>query len=239
MKIFRLSRSRAALLGAFLLPILASCGGGGGGGGGNKNPSIDSATPAPTTKSTLNCTSESFTPNYANSVSLLRWDRFPLRVFFIRNDQLSDSRQQTAQAGFNQWVAATGNRADYILVDSASQANVTVSFYTFTGGSGDTLGTARVTFDDNNVLRSAKIELGITGNAANDRLTAAHEYGHTLGITGHSPRTADLMYFTGNANGEITNYDLNTARTAYCDDFNRSTGRTKAAVGPLKTIVMH
>jgi predicted Zn-dependent protease len=237
MKIFRLSRSRATLLGAFLLPILASCGGGGG--GGNKNPSIDSATPAPTTKQNVSCNNDTFAPNYARSVSLLRWSVFPLRVYFTRNDQLSASRQQTAQAGFNQWVAATGNRADYILVDSATKANVTVSFYAFTGGAGDTLGTATVTYDEDNIIRRAKIELGITGRNDDDISTAAHEYGHTLGITGHSPRPADLMHFTGNVSGDITDYDLNTVRTAYCDDFNRSTSRTKAAVGSLKTIVIH
>ncbi len=238
MKIFRFSPSRAALLGAFLLPILASCGGGGS--SGPKTPRVDSATPAPVGfNATDSCNYESFTPNYARSVSLLHWDRFPLRVSFTKNDQLSASRQAVAVKGFNQWVAATGNRADYTVVDSDASPNVTVSFYKFTGGPGDTLGTTTVSYTGDNVIRKAEIKLGITGNAADDQLTAAHEYGHTLGISGHSPVELDLMYFTGNLSGEITPSDLNTVRTAYCDNFNRSTARTSAAVGPLKTIVMH
>lgn len=238
----RFSRSLSAFLAAgALVPLLASCGGGGGGSKGPNPATIDSATPAPVAQSpaTASCNNLSFTPNYASSVSLLHWDRFPLRVYFVQNDQLSDSRRATALAGFNQWVTATGGRADYTVVGSAAQANVTVSFYRFTGGSGDTLGTTTVSYDGNNVIRKAVIELGITANAADDTLTSAHEYGHTLGITGHSPRELDLMYFTGNRSGEVTESDLNTAITAYCNNFNRSSNRTAAAVGPLKTIVIH
>lgn len=233
----RFSASRAALLGIFLLPVLASCGGGGG--GGNKTPRLDSATPVPTTTSNSSCNGVTFTPNYARSVSLLHWPVFPLHVYFSQNDEFSAARKATAVAGFNQWVAATGNRADYNVVSSESQSNITVSFYKFTGGAGDTLGTATVSYGSNNVIRKSVIELGITGDKDDDTLTAAHEYGHTLGITGHSPDELDLMYFTGNLSGNITTPDLNTIRTAYCDNFNRSTNRTNAAVGPLKTIVMH
>lgn len=238
----RSSRFLSALLAAgALIPLLASCGGGG---GGNQRPNpatIDSATPAPLSRSpaTASCDNNSFTPNYASSVSLLHWNKFPLRVHFVQNDQLSDARRTIALAGFNRWVSATGGRADYTLVGKDSSPNVTVSFYRFTGGSGDTLGTSTVTYDSNNVIRKAVIELGITGDTADDTLTAAHEYGHTLGITGHSPRELDLMFFTGNRSGEVTESDLNTAITAYCNNFNRASNLQSAAVGPLKTIVMH
>jgi len=153
------SRSVSALLAAtaFMVPLIASCGGGGS--GGPKTPGVDSATPAPTSPSGSNasCNSDSFTPNYARSVSLLHWDRFPLRVYFVPNGQLSPSRQQIAVAGFNQWVLATGNRADYNVVGQEDNPNVTVSFYPFTGGSGDVLGTSTVTYDRNNVIRSARV----------------------------------------------------------------------------------
>ncbi len=235
----RFSRFRAALLApaALLIPLLASCGGGGGGGSSSRSPALDNATPVPVSSSS--CSNSTFTPNYADSVSLLHWQRFPLSIHFVQDGEFSAARQEIALAGFNQWVAATGNRADFTLASSATRANIVVSFFKFTGGSGDTLGEATVTFDGNNVIRSAKIRLGITGNNGDDTLTAAHEYGHALGITGHSPRETDLMFFTGNRNGEVTNFDLNTVLTAYCNGFNRSSARTKAAVGPLRTIVIN
>lgn len=237
---FRFSRATATLLGAgvLMIPLLASCGGGGGGSSSSTSP-INAATPAPTAPSNSTCDNTTYTPNYAASVSLLHWSAFPLRVYFVQDTEFSAARKATALAGFNQWVTATGNRADYAVVDSASKANVTVSFYQFTGGAGDTLGTTTVTYGRNNVIQSAQVKLGITGKDANDQLTAAHEYGHTLGITGHSPIALDLMYFTGNRSGDITPSDLNTAITAYCNNFNRNTNRTSAAVGPLKTLVIH
>lgn len=231
----KFSRSLAALLsaGALMIPLLASCGGGGS--SGPKTSRIDTATPAPTSSST-SC-GQTFTPNYASSVTLLRFQGFPLRLFFKRDDQYSASRQATALAGFNQWVSATGGRANYSVVSNASNANVTVSFYQFTGGAGDTLGTTTVNYRGN-VIETATLELGITGDAVDDKLTAAHEYGHALGISGHSPDKADLMYFTGNVSGQITTSDLNTILTAYCNNFS-STNRTSAPTGPLKTMVMH
>lgn len=240
---FRFSRALPAFLvaGALSIPLLASCGGGGGGGGGvgSKSSAINAATPVPTSAtSNGTCNNASYTPNYASSVSLLHWSAFPLRVHFTANDQLSATRRAVAIAGFNRWVSATGNRADYTVVSNASNANVTVSFYRFTGGSGDTLGTTTVSYDSTNTIRRATVEIGITG-AEDDTATAAHEYGHLLGVTGHSPAELDLMYFTGNLSGQVTTSDLNTALTAYCDNFNRNAGRTSAAVGPLKTIVIH
>ncbi len=234
----RFSRFGAALVAASsLIPLLASCGGG----GASSSKTRNAATPVPTTSTSTSttCNNSTYTPNYASSVTLLHWSLFPISVFFKQDAQFSTARRNLALAGFNRWVAATGNRSDYTVVSSASNADVVVSFYKFTGGSGDTLGTTTVSYSGDNVIRSATVELGITGDNSDDTLTAAHEYGHALGITGHSPTETDLMYFTGNLSGAVTTRDLNTALTAYCNNFNRSSNRSVAAVGPLKTIVMH
>lgn len=219
-----------------MIPLLASCGGGGGGSNGPKTPPIDKTTPVPPPNPSA-C-NQTFAPNYASSVTLLRWQVFPLRVQFKQDAQLSDARQATTVAGFNEWVSATGNRANYVVVGPNGNPNVTVSFYPFTGGPGDTLGTTTVNFRGN-IIESAQIELGITGDAKDDQLTAAHEYGHALGISGHSPDKPDLMFFSGNLDGNVTTQDLNTLLTAYCNNFNRNTALTKPATGPLQTIVIH
>ncbi|PQV64314.1 putative Zn-dependent protease [Abditibacterium utsteinense] len=231
---FSLSRFPLAILGAVLLPLLASCGGGGG--SGPKTPPVDSATPVPTSNS-QGC-GQNFSPNYASSVSLLHWNVFPLSVYFKPDAELSAARRDTAIAGFNEWVKATGGQANYSVVNQESQAKIIVRFYRFTGGAGDTLGTTKVSYRGT-VIERATIDLGITGDQNDDILTAAHEYGHALGISGHSPNALDLMYFTGNLSGEVTTPDLNTVRTAYCDNFNHNTNRTSAVAGPLKTVVLH
>jgi predicted Zn-dependent protease len=222
-------------LGGLALIVLGTAGCGGG--GGSSSPS----TPAPPASS---CNGTSFTPNYVSSVDLLHWEVFPLRVFFVRDAQYTPTRQSRTLQGFDQWVTATrqatgGNGATYTVVSQQSQANVTVKFFEFTGGSGDTLGTTTVNYTpSDSVIHSAELDLGVTGQAATDIATAAHEFGHTLGISGHSPNQRDLMYFTGNSSGDVTTADLNTALTAYCGEFNTN-AITKRTSEPMRTRVMH
>ena len=213
---------------------LIGCGGGGGGGSSNRTP-----TPQPTFVAG-SCDATTYTPNYAPAVTLLHWTGFPLRVFFVQDAQYTAARQSLTLAGFDRWVAATGGRATYTVVNTASDADFKVSFFRFTGGSGDTLGTTTVTYNNQGVIQSSTMNIGITGDNPTDVETAAHEYGHNIGISGHSPNSADLMYFTGNASGNVTTSDLNTVRTAYCDVFPARSNRVRQQdVGPLHTVVLH
>ncbi len=242
--------ARASLIGAALLSLsfgLTGCGGGGGG------PSIvPTATPQSTTNDT-SC-SQTYTPNYRVDLAkttdnpLLHWTLFPLHVYFSTNGAYTAARKTLAVQGFNRWVTATGsNGVTYQVVNSADQANVVVNFYTFTGGAGDRLGYTNVTYDPttNIIIATSKdpvqINVGFTGSDYNDTLTAAHEFGHALGINGHSADTHDLMYFEGNDNygGTITTRDLNTMLTAYCGNFNKNpNARTAPQTGPLKTVTI-
>lgn len=221
---------------AALFLTIAGCGGGGG-------PKRPSATPTPTPTGTFSSgsCSTTYAPNYVSSVDLLHWRVFPLRVFFIQDSQLTSKRQDLAITGFNRWVSATNGQADYTVVDSANKANVTVKFFVFKGGPGDTLGTTTVQYTpSDNTIQSAKVELGITNDDTQDKLTAAHEYAHVLAISGHSPNEADLMFSSGNFSGQITPSDLNTVLTAYCGNFNHNTNAlTPRSTEPTRTLVMH
>lgn len=68
----------------------------------------------------------------------------------------------------------------------------------------------------------------------NIRLTAAHEWGHMLGIWNHSYDPADLMYPYLIANRIITNRDVQTLRKAYTLDpaLDLSTLPTQLIGGP-------
>ncbi len=239
--------ARAKWLGAALFATsvaLSGCGGGGGNG-----PALVTATPLPRpasgqTETGGNCTNSTYAPNYTESVRLLHWTLFPLRIYFVRDSNYSAARQALAVEGFNRWVAATGsNGFTYNLVSSEAASNVTVKFSDFKGGPGDTLGTTVVSyFEESSTIESADISIGITGDRANDLLTATHEMGHCLGIFGHSPNRTDLMFFEGNeaAGGIITPLDLNTVLTAYCGNFNKNANaRLAPHSGELKTITIH
>ena len=225
---------------------LSGCGGGGSGPSTQSSSGTGTAVVSPSTTptplaQTTSC-SQSYTPNYKSSVTLLHWTQFPLRVYFVRDSNYSATRQTMATEGFDGWVKATSNGATYTVVSNADQANVTVTFFPFTGGAGDTLGQTNIDYyRDSRTIKSASIELGVTGGRANDVLTAEHEFGHTLGISGHSPSNEDLMYFEGNDAkcGCITPADLNTLLTAYCGNFNKNANAlTLPDRGPIETITI-
>jgi hypothetical protein len=162
-------------------------------------------------------------------------------VYFIRDTNYTQTREELATEGFDRWVTATGGGASYTVVTDPAQANVTVSFFRFTGGPGDTLGETNVEYTpSNNTIRRAQIELGITTVNATDIATAAHEYGHALGIAGHSENRRDLMFPSANSTGNVSEADLNTLLTAYCGQFNRNDNtRNERSTEPTRTITLH
>ena len=221
-----------------LLP-LASCGGGSG------SPATTAATPTPTPLN-RSCTAQTYRPNYINNsdpgFQLLHWPIFPLRVYFAADAQNTAPRRALATQGFDKWVAATHNGATYRVVARPDEANITVDFYQYNGGPGDVLGQTIPSFyDQSNTLSFAAVSIGITGNARNDGITATHEFGHALGIEGHSLDANDLMFFEANdtRSGALTPADVNTLLTAYCGEFNHNaTTRLAPHRGELKTIII-
>ena len=239
--------TRAKWLGVTLIAASLTLNGCGGGGSG---PGI-SPTPTPT-GSNGSC-SRTYTPNYRTDPlmdrnnPLLHWAAFPLRVYFKTDGAYSTARQALAVRGFNHWVKSTGSDgATYQVVNSASKANVVVDFYLFTGGAGDRLGYTEFDYDAatniiTTVKRPVQIHIGISGDNNNDLITASHEFGHALGINGHSANPSDLMYFEGNeqAGGGISTRDLNTILTAYCGDFNKnSNARIAPQTGDIKSVII-
>lgn len=248
-----LASARAHWIGAALLSLsfgLSGCGGGGGG------PSVaPTPTPTPRQISTNNqCSNGTYAPNYRNDPKmdadnpLVHWSGFPVRVYFKTDGAYTAARQSLAVQGFNRWVTATGsNGVTYQVVNSADKANVVADFYIFTGGAGDRLGYTTYDYDTStNIILSTsnkptQIHVGITGSDYNDLLTAAHEFGHALGINGHSADKLDLMFFEGNDQygGAITTRDLNTMLRAYCGDFNKNlNARTAPASGNIKSVII-
>jgi len=141
-----------------------------------------------------------------------RWLKFPVTVYFARDKEYSPSREQEARIGFSRWTEATHGYIAYKVVEAPQGADMTVTFnpesddgYTTTQFSGGR-------------LKKANIKVGVQRGWAHDiECVAAHEFGHALGLNGHSDRVDDLMFPTHNMGSRwsITQRDLNTLAAIY------------------------
>ena len=224
-----LSKSLSITCALTSIALLTGCGGGGGGGG--ISVPIDSAPSV-----------GRFVPNYAGETDpqtnqpnrLLHWANFPVRVHFVQNAHLTESRKALAAAGFNWWQPAFGGAMKIEIVEDPAQANIRVQFEP--KGTGTYTGITQYSYAGDSQLVSADITLNLAylSNAAFIAPTAAHEFGHALGIGGHSATREDLMASAPNVIGlfKPTVRDENTMKTAYIPVL---TGRAADPSGEIRT----
>ena len=159
---------------------------------------------------------------------LLHWERFPLRVFIATHDTTEAAAAHEALAGFDAWGAATNGVVRYVVVNSPTDADVSVRFVpesTMPGQPG-VVGVTSVVWT-RTTLKKATMTLA-TGAETPEQVqsVASHEFGHVLGIEGHSDDSDDMMFPSQTRyyeNGmavpaparRITGRDLNTLKACY------------------------
>ena len=174
-------------------------------------------------------------PDYTHAPglrALLHWERFPLRVSFPAGRLATRERKALALAGFDEWVRATRGAVSYQVVPAEAQADVTVTFAPHPPASGSSQAGGRTILSRTGVVLT-KAAISLTERDEDPdafQATAAHEFGHALGIDGHSDDPDDIMFPVMSLprplvrNDEtdppppvrgVTRRDLNTLRAAY------------------------
>lgn len=104
-------------------------------------------------------------------------------------------------AGLDEWVDATHEKVCYIRTMDPKTADITVRFEAAKFLSADTHGIGEHVIGETEVvwtgltLKKASIRLAEGAGTLEDlQATAAHEFGHALGIEQHSSDPADLMF---------------------------------------------
>jgi len=224
---FRLQAGAAALAWV-ALGIIAGCGG-----GSNSGPNYASAAPGACLPSFLPNygTKMDIAPDVVGATYLLKWAGFPLNVYITHNSYWTQSIEDAYVAGISTWTAETNGQVKWQLTTVASNAQVTVSFEPTATVQAQfqnpaLLAATSDSFDAaNGAMLSATQSIGIDSFQANRvtdfEQTCAHEFGHALGIAGHSPSSGDLMYYAQltTSPGQPVQDDVDTLLGDYCNTF--------------------
>ena len=129
-------------------------------------------------------------------VRVQHWAAFPVRVYFIAHGLGQTEEVPTVLAGFDEWGTASRGKIRFLQVSDPSKADITVQFVPGRYLSADTRAVGETTiYSSDGVLKKASVRLAEGAMLPEElQATAAHEFGHALGISGHSSDPDDVMY---------------------------------------------
>jgi hypothetical protein len=175
-----------------------------------------------------------FAPNYlADLVLLIPRPVLPFKIWIDPNLTPDLGLRQRFFNGLDKWKRASGGVIDYIRVETAGEADIRFrSALSLPNLPEGVLGIAvpreliDSLSDDSNYTDIYLTPAQNGGQNAIDQLnyeaTVAHEFGHALGMIGHSSNPTDMMYaFNGPL--EVTQRDINTVASLYKTAFNGGT----------------
>ncbi len=212
--------------------FLVGCGGGGSSIAG-VSPNISDELLADSRATLVDAQSRAFAPNYNPRVeSDGTWSGRTLRVF------IPASAEAYVVPALNRWVESTGSFFNWNRVATKEEAQVSFTMVPLTDFTGGAVGKTRYTYNTGrNELLTAEVLIADTGSDTDKIRVAVHEFGHALGIHGHSDTEPDVMYPTLTTRNVITERDLNTLFYIYRNTV-AGNGDASRSVGQEKTVTL-
>ena len=211
---------------------------------------------------TVTCSSSFAVPNYASLTDpstsqanfLVHWSSFPIKVFIASDvtktfNSVDHNASEVIATALQRWSDVTTGGINYTIVTNQSAADVVVTFRNLASAptAGQALGVTTITYTPSTKqVTHADMTINLWNGMSSDEFflglakTVTHEFGHALFISGHSPFTADVMYWQSDPalDGTPTPRDQNTVVTAYCGVYPNSSPLTSSREPQAKITIV-
>ncbi len=158
-------------------------------------------------------------------VGYLVWSQFPIRVYVEPPKAVNGKQAQAWVNGVMQGVQEWSNYLPLTIVEQPEVADITIArkappLQISPGSSKPRARSAQTTYElyTTNKVLSHRFTILLSPSQTGEYLIAAtrHEFGHALGIWGHSPLQTDALYFSQVRNPlPISSRDVNTLKRIY------------------------
>ena len=127
---------------------------------------------------------------------VLHWAQLPVRIYVVAHGLGQTEEVPTVLAGFDEWGAASRGKICFVRVSDPGKADITVQFVPGRYVAAGTQAVGETTiYSSEGVMKKASMRLAEGAMLMEElQATAAHEFGHALGISGHSSDPDDVMY---------------------------------------------
>ncbi|MEW5820648.1 MAG: tetratricopeptide repeat protein [Cyanobacteriota bacterium] len=200
--------------------------------------------------------------NYIDKVTekgnVIRWQKagFPLKVYFDARPkkvrQFLPEFVPAVKRGIDKWVKDTKGTISITYVDSPETADVKITWREIldsklAGSDAGTAYTAGVTTPEYSGKELFAMSIILTTTDPNGKphnpedieKVTTHEFGHAIGIMGHSESSGDIMFPNSQSDGQLTDRDINTITLLYelepdISNFKTVDGTAIATAGKAK-----